>query len=712
MKKKSSSRYDLPSSRILIRSLRYAQARVSNLVGDSSDPEYQSLVAGRALNMVRDLFSVRLLEDRRVLVDSCLRGGKSSRPLEGADVSSRLSDLNEWLGYPMFDPDAWLDPGPGEEFCTLEHELHLSRFWPPGMPVEVLGALWEERLSVPKRTGVFYTPRRIVDMVLDEALDVLEREGVEPVLADPSCGSGYFLLEAMRRLVKAERERDGAGLFSSLVKGESGRMVVEPARRMELVKKRIFGVDLSAGGIELARRSILIEALADLPAFRGTPPSPEPLYSNIKEGDAILEHSFPQQVDLFDASSPPALKPFDWYDEEEGFGKMMASTGINCMVGNPPWVSLKGRHKQAPYSPQVVRSLTERYGSDTYRPNIVEYFVRRAVELLTEGGVNGFVVPDRISENEQYRPLRKFMAENGEITRLHFREPFPGVSADTLVYVFIKRRRPRRSARIRITEAGGKKREVPQSYWVRAEGYLSGERTRDELEQVLRKIETAGRRRLSDFLETGVGFIAKPGRITEHKVSENQQPAIKGEHVTPYRREGNAWIEFRLENLAGGTRRMEKLTRTDRILLRKTGARLTATADSSGDLPEQSLYFAFPRDRRLARPYDLRYFLGILNSKVMTFYFRQRKITNRATTPQIKKVHLDSLPVRPINFNDPEVREMHHGLAQAVRKREAENDTGKIPRLDLEVDRRVAELYGLSSDQFELVLAELEKPRG
>ena len=707
--KKKSSRYDLPNSRVLIRSLRYRDSRVGSILGEDASAEERERVENDILDMVIDLFTCRLLEDRHFLVDRYLCGGKRARELDPGEAIERLRATNEWVGWDLFHVDLWDKYGPGEELTELENELHLSRFWPPGVPTEILGALWEERLPVTKRAGVFYSPKRIVNMVLSGSLETLleERGGVdEAFVLDPACGTGYFLIEAYRRLCDRElgRIRLKGDLFAPVLRGESGAQVLDPVRRMEIFRDHLFGLDLDEGALELAKRALYIETVADVAAFRSPVPPADFIEGNLVCGDALLDEGLPQQVDLFDPDSPPALRPFDWYDSSTRIGEVMEGGGFNCIVGNPPWVSLKGRHRQAPYSPRVVTRLIEKYGADTYRPNLVEFFIRRSLELLEEGGLHSFVVPDRIAENEQYQPLRAHMSDLGEMVRLHFREPFPGVAADTLIYVFQKRAKPRRTAKILMTDVEGMKRSVPQSYWTKGESFHPGDEVPDDVERVLRKIESAGRRKFSDFMETGVGFIAKPQRITVEKTLETQSAVVKGEHVVPYRRVGLAWFEFSLGNLAGGTRSLKKLTAPDRILIRKTGARLVAAIDHSGDFPEQSLYFAFPKDRRLVKPYDLRFFLGLLNSRVMSFYFRHRKITNRSTTPQIKKVHLDTLPVRPINFNDDRMKELHQKLADMVAARESappEREDG----LDREIDALVAELFDLDEADMEVVLS-------
>ncbi len=712
MKASNNTRYDLPSSRILIRTLRRVEKRFTEIVGDDRESPESESIFDQILSMAMDLFVVRLLEETGTLPDRYLVHGKRARKLTANESHDRLAAFNQWAGWEVFDLGPWRGPGPGDELSILDHEIHLNRFWPPGMTAETLGALWEERLPSQKRHGVFYTPRSIVDHIVTNSLALWFEDGHAgpPHLIDPACGGGYFLLAALREISGREMKAIGSGrdLFSPLIESPRGELTLSPEGKMEIIGEFIHGVDIDGAAIELARKALFIEVISGVEAFSRPSPSFAPLLKNLKVGDSVLEQSFPQQAELFALSSPPPLSPFDWRDRESGFGEILENGGFSLVIGNPPWISLKGRRRQTPYSSGVIRHLIERYDADTYRPNIVEFFIRRSLEVLSEGGINGFVVPDRVAENVQFGPLREFMLEKGELVSLHFREPFPGVVADTLIYVFRKRTKPRKSLKIKITDHCGSIKTAPQSFWTKTGGRPPVEKTDDEVENILRKIETAGRRQFADFFETGVGFIAKSRRITEEKDHDLQRRVIKGEHISPYFRTGNAWFEFTLTNLAGGTRNLKKLEKPDRILLRKTGARIIAARDQSGFLPEQSLYFAFPRDRRLARAYDINYFLGILNSRVMSFYFRHRKITNRASTPQIKKVHLDSLPIRPIHFKDSEATKLYESMTEAVAKRSAQNAENH-EKLDTLIDEVAAKLYGLGEKDLKIIESHMNK---
>lgn len=147
--------------------------------------------------------------------------------------------------------------------------------------------------------------------------------------------------------------------------------------------------------------------------------------------------------------------------------------------------------------------------------------------------------------------------------------------------------------------------------------------------------------------------------------------------------------------------------------MRKTGDRIIATFDESRTFLEQSLYFLYDNQSQVA----FKYILGILNSRLLSFFYRARALTNRDSIAQVKKRDLDELPIRTINFDDPADRARHdrmvelvecmlalhkqlaaeqHPQARAVLQR-------RIEATDAEIDALVYELYNLTDEEIRIV---------
>ena len=158
----------------------------------------------------------------------------------------------------------------------------------------------EGKQSTAKKEGVYYTPPTAVALVLDEVFDGLA--GGETIL-DLTCGSGAFLVEALKRLV--HRKARGAA----------------PCREMidEALYTQVYGVDKSAAAIRVAAFSLYLASmeldpgphLSDLFSFG-------PLVGKtLLVGDA---HSIEKTAAGLDALTVGRdFKKFD------------------VIVGNPPW---------------------------------------------------------------------------------------------------------------------------------------------------------------------------------------------------------------------------------------------------------------------------------------------------------------------------------------------------------------------------------------
>lgn len=88
-------------------------------------------------------------------------------------------------------------------FSATDLESGQRSLWPYDfavIPPELISSVYEQLLGeTQKEDSAYYTPRHVVDLVLDELLP-WEGGTSHPSILDPSCGSGIFLAEAFRRL--------------------------------------------------------------------------------------------------------------------------------------------------------------------------------------------------------------------------------------------------------------------------------------------------------------------------------------------------------------------------------------------------------------------------------------------------------------------------------------------------------------------------------
>lgn len=334
------------------------------------------------------------------------------------------SDIGQAPGAHAFDRDPKKSLGLytlGRIFEQSITELEIAEAQADGRPSINL-------LSKRKRDGVYYTPEWVVDRIVDETLGpVLARiktacgwpsEGTPSVTAieayatrlkaitvvDPACGSGAFLITALRYLVQEWRELRG---MRRELTGQRLRDDDDEAGLIaELLSRNIYGVDINAASVEIARLALWLHTA------RGDRPL-SALDANIREGNSLIGPEFylDRQGDLYGDADKERINAFDW---RAAFPEVFAAGGFDAVVGNPPYVKLQHFRKAQPDAATFLRDGTsgQRYAStqtgnfDLYLP-----FIERGIELLNEGGRLGYIAPSLWITNEYGAGLRNLIGQ-------------------------------------------------------------------------------------------------------------------------------------------------------------------------------------------------------------------------------------------------------------------------------------------------------------
>ncbi|NMX21517.1 hypothetical protein C5S30_03610 [ANME-1 cluster archaeon GoMg4] len=155
----------------------------------------------------------------------------------------------------------------------------------------------------------------------------------------------------------------------------------------------------------------------------------------------------------------------------------------------------------------------------------------------------------------------------------------------------------------------------------------------------------------------------------------------------------------------------------ERILVRQIPSRpphaIDAIIVSSEELNDINSMIVKANDR-----YSLRYILGILNSRLLTFWFDYKfDKFQRAIFPQFKVNELSRFPIRTIDFTNPAEKSQHDKLVSLVEnmlelqkkyhdarmERDKELYERQIKIVDAQIDGLVYDLYGLSGEEIRIV---------
>jgi hypothetical protein len=585
----------------------------------------------------------------------------------------------------------------------------------------------EEKPEVRKAGGVYYTPTYIVDYIVKNTVgklleDKTPREAAGLKILDPACGSGSFLLGAYQYLLDwhiqwysgHEPEKWAKGKTPAIYQAQGGDYRLTTSEKKRILLNNIHGVDIDAQAVEVTKLSLSLKVLegesqesigAQLGLFkeRALPD----LGKNIQCGNSLIGLDYFEGRMFPDEEERYRVNPFNW---QAAFPQIYIAGGFDAVIGNPPWISLSGKFGAEIYPSQQIEYLIKRYHGNTYMPNMYEYFVAQGLNLVRDSGFFSFIVPDRLGFNRQFVELRRRILSEARIVSLLYKVPFPGITADTLVFVFQKGETTG-SNLVRISEYNKQVLEQSQGDLLSRSYFLFGYFENVDTMSLVNKVQMANVKTLKEFCDSTSGFGGKSNLITETQINANQIQTFKGESIGRYEMRKTFWFDFNKKNITGRTTDPRKLGASPRILLRKTGERIIATYDDSRVFPEQSLYFLYNKKE----PIDYKYLLGSLNSRLLTAYYQAISLTNKKSIAQVKKVDLDEIPIRTINFANPAEKAAHDKIVSLVERmlelhrrsartpQEKEMIQREIESTDRAIDALVYELYGLTEDEVKIV---------
>lgn len=322
--------------------------------------------------------------------------------------------------------------------------------------LEKLEADYEGRTSLTdvtkrKRDGVYYTPEWVVNRIIEETIDPLFTrwkteagwpESGEPSkksagaywerlqrikVIDPACGSGAFLIVALRHL---QKEFEGAAEAAYAAKALSQRVAANAITR-HILANNLFGIDINASSVEITQLSLWLH----------TAEAKEPLSSldaTIRCGNSLVDKRFYNKRALYDAEERDRINTFEWEGD-------FAPGSFDAVIGNPPYVKLQNFVKVHPdMAAWLVSGST---GEAPYRStgtgNFDLYlpFIERGLSLLNDGGRMGYIAPNLWPTLEYGEGLRGLIHGGRHLERwLDFRsfQVFEEATIYTAIQIFSK----------------------------------------------------------------------------------------------------------------------------------------------------------------------------------------------------------------------------------------------------------------------------------
>lgn len=509
-------------------------------------------------------------------------------------------------------------------------------------------------------SGEFYTPRWVADYAMSQWLkadseSILNRFKSEnisfwPKIIDPACGSGNFLLAAMR--------------FSN-------ELGLEQERKLAFLRNCIFGADIDGRAVSLARILLLLSVAPELRALDFESREKmivaiiEVQSKNITTSDTVLLAS-----SALSAEQEPSCRTYD------------------LVISNPPYISF-GSRDQNTVAGDWHRFLKRAFpAASQYKLRLSSIFQELGTRLqsqrsqikLAQGwkGQCILLVPDAFLNGSYYSKLRELLLEKVEITCL------TELPDDTIAGATVGRwclahysERERSAGAPESPESDGQKflhlasvkhengNLLSKYFLMPFDTFVGKDKKRFQLVFSQEDLEILRICRNYNFLKEEIsghtGIRSRLGQkavIAESKLGQAFYPGIiSGAELKAFsvNWQGN-WLEITPEKLfAGGFDR--QIISGPKLLLRQTADRLVAAVDSSG-LYHLNNVHSFVPNKEYARE-DLSYFFAsLLNSSFFLYFYRLKTREHKRALAQVDIETVEHLPLPSLENHSSLVQDL------------------------------------------------------
>lgn len=387
--------------------------------------------------------------------------------------------------------------------------------------------------------------------------------------------------------------------------------------------------------------------------------------------------------------------------------------GFDVVIGNPPYVFTREADFTDMYKNVVADFLnknevmTESKGLNvqTGKINLFGIFLIRSFDLLKKGAEVNFIIPNNILRATTYEAIRNFILSNTEIVEIVDlgSNIFHDATVATVIFSFRKETKfeiHKTKVITDITNFETKKFNtvfLDQTLFKKNTSYIFNILLKPEEYGIIDKMENKSNRLEFFFKNISPGIDGdKEKYVRKTKENESFKPLLFGKdfgrYVTNF---NNNFIEYKREKL--NRARDESIFLSKKILIQRISGGnmpLTATVDSKNFYTFNSVNNLILKD---TVDMPIEFFAGLLNSKLLNWYYSLMFSNKSTLTVNISKTFLAELPIK-VDVNENISLKVNEILS--LKSQDSKADT---QNLEQEIDIIVYELYGLTAEEIKIV---------
>ena len=583
---------------------------------------------------------------------------------------------------------------------------------------------------------------------LGNIADDIDQRLKDVKICDPAIGSGAFPMGLLKELF----------LCRTALEGISQHQAAEIKKH--IIQQNIYGVDIERGAVDIARLRFWLSLIVDeetpqalpnldfkimqgnslLEQYKGVDLS---TMTEKKADESGMLSIFDSMLDVYRLDLRKMLaKYYDCTDHHEKqslrakiidnvkqqlreqsinvdfgdidlsgnnqfmlwhtwFYDVFSQGGFDIVIGNPPYVLIQTLNDDG-----LERIYKKFYTVASYKIDLYHLFIEKGYNVLKESGILSFINPTTFLTNNYTQPLRDLLLNKSCVLGLiNISDNVFEASVNTGIEILQKKDPKDFVLQYFNAEFVDYRFVVKLISSVRQLDYLNSEKhiiqpiSSNEAYQVVQKIERHSNV-LKKHATVNFGMQLRNRKLYTNDVVVTNDPnsltiyhrkCLTGKDIFDYITQwNNRYCYFNEEARCGGCWTERVHNAKNKLLVRQVGSTPVCGMDTEGLAVLNSAFMIVCDD---INPFGL---LGLINSKLIRFYWKQRFEDKRKTFPKIKGTYLELLPIIPPT-------DQISKLTESVIHAKKNGISANTSALESEIDRLVYQLYGLTEEEIKIV---------
>lgn len=362
---------------------------------------------------------------------------------------------------------------------------------------------------------------------------------------------------------------------------------------------------------------------------------------------------------------------------------------FDYIVGNPPWGVC--------YSNEDKKKLQEKYKCAAGK-NVESYdiFLEESLKHLKKGGIISFVLPEAILNVIAHKNIREYLMENCRIEYLEYLDnKFHRVQCPSIIMTITVTGEKMSTRGITVCSED-KEFTISTDRQITSE--LFNFNLTDEEYRIITRLKAGEVNNiiyLKDKASFALGIVTGNNEkyISQEKNQYNE-PILCGKDVFKYHvNEPVLYIDYKPSELQQ-TADITYYRNKEKLVYRFINRQLVFAYEDKGMLTLNSCNILIPEIKDLS----VKYIMAILNSRISQFVFNKSY-----NSVKVLRSHIESIPIPVVSSN------IQQEIELLVDKIVEETDNTKLLERYNVLDEKIAEVFGLEENEYNLIKKTLSK---